>query len=285
MGTDVTSLPWLPEMSDQTSSFRFSFSFLPKYQRDALRTVYAFCRTTDEIVDNEHDVTTNIDRLRKWRSELERALSGTSTYQLLNQLSSIAKRFKIPVVHFYELLKGVEMDLVKNRYENFGELQQYCYHVASSVGLMCLGIFGSKDQRTKDYAVNLGIALQLTNILRDVGIDANYGRIYLPVEDLKLFGYTEEDLLARRYSSSFVRLMEFEAGRAEEFFRRSQELLSRDDRRAMFAAKIMERIYFHTLQRIKAVSYNVFDKPVYLPRTLQFLIALKYWLKQRVFGL
>lgn len=285
MESRVTSLPEFYQVGEQRSSFRYSFSFLPKYQREALKTVYAFCRTTDDIVDNGGDVTTNIDRLRKWRSELERALTGTSSYQLLNQLNSIAQRFEIPVVHFYELLKGVEMDLVKNRYETFEELRQYCYHVASSVGLMCLGIFGSKDQQSKDYAANLGIALQLTNILRDVGIDAKYGRIYLPLEDLKLFGYNEEELLARTYSPSFIKLMEYEAARAEEFFLQSQASLPREDRRAMFPAKIMERIYFHTLRRMKAVEYNVFEKPVYLPRTLQFLIALKYWVKQRVFGL
>ncbi len=285
MATDVTSLPGFIGLGERSSSFHYSFSFLPKDQREALRTVYAFCRRTDDIVDNYSDVTTNIDRLRKWRSELEEALNGTSSYPLLNQLSSIAKRFNIPVVHFHELLKGVEMDLVRNRYETFDELREYCYHVASSVGLMCLGIFGSTEQRTKDYAVNLGIALQLTNILRDVGIDARYGRIYLPLEDLKAFGCTEQEVLDRKYSDSFVRLMEHEASRAEEYFRRSQESLPKEDRRAMFPAKIMERIYFHTLQQIKAVQYNVFDKPVYLPKTLQFLIALKYWVTQRIFGL
>lgn len=267
-----------------TSSFYYSFSFLPRDQREALKTVYAFCRTTDDIVDNDQDVSYKLDRLRKWRNELEHAFSGESEYPLLNQLSAIAKRFKIPVVHFHELLKGVEMDLVKNRYQSFDELREYCYLVASSVGLMSLEIFGPRSEKTKEYAINLGIALQLTNILRDVSIDANYGRVYLPQEDLHRFGYSEEDLFAHRYSREFISLMEFEARRAEEYFKLAQESLPSKDRRAMFAARIMERIYFHTLLRIKEARYNVFDQSVHLPRALQFLIAVKYWVKQRVLG-
>ena len=248
--------------------------------------MYAFCRTTDDIVDSPEisEVNRKIELLRKWRAELEHAFDGNSEYAVLNRLSSIARRFNIPVLHFYELLRGVEMDLVKNRYESFEELKEYCALVASSVGLMCLGIFGSKDARTREYAVNLGIALQMTNILRDVGADATYGRIYLPLEDLRRFGLREEDILARRYTPAFRSLMEFEAKRAEECFHQAQAALPPADKRAMFAAKIMERIYFHTLLRIREEDYDVFTKPVYLPRTIQFLIAVKYWLKQRVFG-
>ena len=225
---------------------------------------------------------TAIERLKRWRTELELSLKGTSKYSLLNQLNAIAQRFNIPVVHFYELLKGVETDLVKNRYDTFDELREYCTLVASSVGLMCLGIFGSKDERTREYAVNLGIALQLTNILRDVGIDAGYGRIYLPLEDLRAFNCTEQDLLARVHSEQFVRLMEHEAARAELYFQRAQDALPANERRTMFAAKIMERIYYHTLLRIKEARYNVFDKRVQLPKYLQLLIALKYWMKDRL---
>lgn len=282
MGSHLAALQPDGSLRGGRSSFYYSFSFLPKPQRDALRTVYAFCRTTDDIVDNGEDLPSKIAQLHRWRAELGEALHGRSTYQLLNQLSSIARKFHIPVDHFYELLKGVEMDLVKSRYETFDDLREYCYHVASSVGLMCLDIFGSRRRETRHYAVNLGIALQLTNILRDVGIDATYGRIYLPQEDLRRFGYTEEDLFAGRYTAEFVALMEFQAARAEDYFRRARESLPDDERRAMFAAKIMERIYFHTLLRIKRARYNVFDRSVTLPRALQFLIAMKYWLKHRL---
>lgn len=272
-------------VKSSNTSFYYSFLFLPRYQREAIRTVYAFCRTTDDIVDNDRDATVNIHRLKEWREELERALSGTSKLALLNQLASLAKKFNIPVIYFYELLKGIELDIVKNRYETFDELKEYCYYVASTVGLMCLEIFSSRSQKAKKYAINLGIAMQLTNIIRDVAIDARYGRIYLPQEDLLRFGYSEEDLFAHRYTPEFQRLMEYETLRAEEYFRKAQESLPVEDRKAMFAAKIMERIYYHTLQRIKNVRYNVFEAPVSLPRFYQFLIAVKYWLKEKIFSL
>jgi phytoene synthase len=283
MGSDI-AIPLSAGLKQNKSSFYYSFSFLPRRKRNALKTVYAFCRTTDDIVDNVQDVNSKIEVLRKWRNELELGLTGKSTYQILNQLSDITKKFRIPVIHFYELLKGVEMDLVKNRYETFDELKEYCYLVASTVGLMSLGIFGHRNERTKEYAVNLGIALQLTNIIRDVGIDAKYGRVYIPQEDLRRFGYTEAELYSSRYSKQFKELMEFEAQRAEEYFLKAKESLPTEDRRVMFAAKIMERIYYHTLLRIEEADYNVFDKKVALPRFLQFAIAVKYWIKQRMFG-
>jgi phytoene synthase len=149
---------------------------------------------------------------------------------------------------------------------------------------MCLGIFGSRNPATKEYAVNLGVALQLTNILRDIAIDASYGRIYLPQEDLERFGYTEKELFAHKISPEFLALMEFETSRAEEYFLRAQQSLPKDERKTMFAAKIMERIYYHTLLNIKQARYNVFEKSVSLPRFLQLLIALKYWVKDRVFA-
>jgi len=285
MGHEIAALPSIGSIAQTKSSFDFSFSFLPKEQRDALKTVYTFCRTTDDIVDNSGDVQTNVERLTRWRTALEAALSGASDYALLNQLSAVAQRFHIPVQHFFELVRGVEMDLVKNRYETFDELKEYCYLVASTVGLMSLGIFGPRNQQTREYAINLGIALQLTNILRDVGIDARYGRIYLPQQDLKKFGYSEQDLLARHYTEAFQSLMEFETKRAEEFFQKAQASLPAEDKRAMFAAKIMERIYFHTLQKIRDARFNVFDSSIRLPRSIQFLIAVKYWVKQRLFGL
>ena len=285
MGSDVVTISPVESFSFSKSSFSFSFSFLPKEQREALKTVYAFCRTTDDIVDNSGDIQTNIERLRRWRTELEKALVGSSEYSLLNQLSAVAKRFHIPVEHFYALVRGVEMDLTKSRYETFDELKDYCYLVASTVGLMSLGVFGPRNDRTKEYAINLGIALQLTNILRDVAVDAKYGRVYLPLEDMRRFGYTEADLYAHKYSPQFLALMEFEAQRAEEFFQKAQAALPAEDKRVMFAAKIMERIYYHTLEKIRAERYNVFQKSIRLTRFIQFLIAVKYWIKQRLFGL
>ncbi len=283
MGSDLALD--LSNLKTAQSSFHFSFSFLPKVQRDALKTVYAFCRTTDDIVDNSADTAKNLQRLKEWNAELERAIAGQSSYQILNQLIAIARRFHIPVVHFQNLIRGVEMDLVRNRYETFDELKEYCYLVASTVGLMALEIFGPRNEKTREYAVNLGIALQMTNILRDVRVDARYGRIYLPLEDLRRFSCREETLLTASYTPEFRSLMQYEAARAEDFFRISQQSLPREDRRIMFPAKIMERIYYHTLTRIREVDYNVFDHSVRISRGIQFLIAVKYLVKQRVFGL
>ena len=156
--------------------------------------------TTDDIVDEDRDERQKGVLLRKWRMELNRSLRGTSTFPLLNQLSATAQRFNIPVEHFYELIRGMEMDLRTTRYRTFDELREYCYLVASSVGLMCRKIFGYRNESTRDYAINLGIALQLTNILRDIKDDAKRGRIYIPLEDLERFGYSEDDLLHSRYT-------------------------------------------------------------------------------------
>jgi len=284
MGSDIAALPLNLGGRSARSSFSYSFSFLPRQKREALKTLYAFCRTTDDIVDNFQEVGEKIEILGKWRGELEKAMDGRSVYPLLNRLTMTARKFNIPIVHFYELFRGVEMDLLKNRFETFTELKEYCYLVASSVGLMSLEIFGPRNEKSKEYAINLGIALQLTNILRDVGVDAKYGRVYLPQEDMRRFGYSEEDLFANRCTREFLALMEFEADRAEEYYKRAQDSLPSEDKRAMFPAKIMERIYFHVLLRVKDAGYNVFDKRVKVPRTVQFLIALKYWVKQRVLG-
>lgn len=249
-----------------------------------MRTIYAFCRETDDIVDHPADISIRLERLQSWQRELASAFEGSSRTPLLLQVAEVAGRFGIPRVHFHELIEGVGMDLKQNRYQSFDELRVYCYHVASSVGLMCLGIFGSRDERTKEYAVNLGIALQLTNILRDVGNDASVGRIYLPQDDLAAHGCTEEDVLAQRYTPEFRKLMEFEAARAGEYFRKADESLPSGERGLMFPARIMQRVYFDTLQRIKAAGYNVFGERVSVPRTTQLLIALRCWARHRLLG-
>ncbi len=162
------------------SSFYYAFNLLPAEQRDAMNTVYAFCRETDDIVD-EGTISDDIkyDKLRKWRIELEKSLDGQSDYPLINKLSKTIQHFNIPLEPFFDLIKGMEMDLQKKRYLTFNDLQTYCYNVASTVGLMCIEIFGYRHPSAKDFAINLGIALQLTNILRDVKKDAEKGRIYL----------------------------------------------------------------------------------------------------------
>jgi phytoene synthase len=264
------------------TSFYYSFSLLPRQKREAIHAVYAFCRYTDDIVDDESDERRKVVLLRRWRRELGRALNGTSAYPILNQLSATARRFNIPVDHFYDLSHGMEMDLTRNRYKTFDELREYCCLVASSVGLMCRQIFGFRNESTREYAVNLGIALQLTNILRDVKEDARKGRIYIPLEDLRRFGYTEEDLLACRYTPEFVNLMRFECDRACRYFDAARDALKNEDKRAFFAARIMWSIYAHILQSIIRSNYNVFEQRISIPKLLKLLITFRYWLSYRL---
>ena len=166
---------------ESKSSFYYAFNLLPRPKRDAMNAVYAFCRKTDDIVDegNEPD-DLKYEKLRRWRIELEKALLGNSQYPLLNKVATYIKQFNIPLDPFFELIIGMEMDLQRKRYLSFDDLSQYCYRVASTVGLMCIEIFGYKNCSAKDYAVNLGVAMQLTNILRDVGKDSESGRIARP---------------------------------------------------------------------------------------------------------
>ena len=267
---------------NSNTNFYYSFSLLPKQKREAIHAVYAFCRYTDDIVDEGPDGERKVFLLRRWRLELGKALGGTSTFPLLNQLSTTARRFNIPVQHFYDLIRGMEMDLIKRRYQTFDELKEYCYLVASSVGLMCREIFGYKNESTRDYAINLGIALQLTNILRDVKDDAKRGRIYIPLEDMERFGYTEDDLLNCRYTPSFVNLMRFECARASSYFDMAREALRDEDKYYFFAARIMWSIYAHTLNRIERKHFNVFERRISISKFLKLLIAFRYWLSHRL---
>jgi phytoene synthase len=264
------------------TSFYYSFSLLPKQKREAIHAVYAFCRYTDDIVDEESDQQRRVLMLRRWRMEFGRSLHGDSTYPLLNQLSATARKFNIPVVHFYDLFRGMELDLVKTRYRTFDELREYCYLVASTVGLICRSIFGYRNESTKDYAINLGIALQLTNILRDLKDDARRGRIYLPLEDLQRFGYTEDDLLHCRYTPAFIDLMKYECARVREYFSMARAALRDEDKYFFFAARIMWSIYAHTLVRIERSNYNVFERRISISKFLKLLITFRYWLSHRL---
>jgi 15-cis-phytoene synthase len=277
MNTSATAIT-----RSSNTNFYYSFSLLPKQKREAIHAVYAFCRYTDDIVDEGADEERKVVLLSKWRMELGKALDGTSTYPLLNQLNATARRFNIPVHHFYDLIRGMEMDLTKTRYRTFDELKEYCYLVASSVGLMCRKIFGYRNESTRDYAINLGIALQLTNILRDVKDDAKRGRIYIPLEDMERFGYTEDDLLNCRYTPAFVSLMRFECARASSYFDMAREALKDEDKYYFFAARIMWSIYAHTLNRIERKHYNVFERRISISKFLKLLITFRYWLSHRL---
>ncbi len=259
---------------NRQSNFYYSFLILPKPQREAIETIYTFCRVTDDIVDEGPDDLEKHTRLLHWTDELKRALYGVSTYTLLNKLGTIIHRFNIPVDHFYDLIKGMEMDLTQARYDTFTELEQYCYRVASTVGLICAEVFRYRNAETRQYAINLGIALQLTNILRDIKSDAKRGRIYLPLEDLRRFGYTEEELLAGVYNDRFVELMKFECQRAHEYYRRAKASLAEEDKVLFSAARTMGNIYYLLLRRIERSHYNVFDRRIRLSSPIKLFVAI-----------
>ncbi len=254
---------------------------LPKPKREAINIVYAWCRVADDIVDEDESVSTKRQRLLQWAREFELGLAGTSRYQMVNRLSQIIKLFNIPLNHFTELIKGMEMDLVKTRYETFDDLKMYCYRVASTVGLICTEIFGYKHEEAKVYAENLGIALQLTNIMRDVATDSKKGRIYLPQRDLDFFGYSEEELFAGKYNVKFKRLMMHQAERARAYFAEAIKHLSEDDKPLFIAALIMQEIYFRLLQDIEKADYNVFSRRIKISTAKKLLITAKVWWNNR----
>ncbi len=266
------------------SNFYYSFLFLPKAKRDAMYTVYAFCKAVDSAVDEPAAGSNPKDELKRWREELDAMYSGIPTTPIMVSLAHHVKTLGIPKAYFEELIKGVEMDLFNNRYITFDELSLYCYRVASVVGLICLHIFGVTSARAQDYAVALGMAFQLTNILRDVGTDAAERRIYLPLDDLQKWNYPEKALLNRSYSAEFRALMEYEASRAHHYYKRADAALKElppHERRALTVAEIMRGIYSRILDRIERSNYQVFGPRMSLTTTQRVVIALRVWLRSR----
>jgi phytoene synthase len=267
------------------SNFYYSFFFLPRERREAMYTVYAFCKEVDNAVDEPPAGSNPPEELRRWRQELTAAYHGRPTHPVAISLAEQARRFEIPQELCEELINGVEMDLSTNRYQTFTDLYQYCYRVASVVGLICLRIFGCRASRATAYAIDLGLAFQLTNILRDLGVDARNGRIYLPLEDLARFGYTEADLLAERMTPAYFALMQFECERARDFYgkaRHTLEELSASDRQLLTVAEIMRGVYSRILERIESSNYRVFGPRIRLSSPHRLGVAAAIWLRSRL---
>src|SRR5205085_3745222 len=244
---------------DSKSNLALAFVALGRERRNDITIFYAFCRVIDDIADSvDATVEQKADALRSWRKWIRE--SAADEPLLARDLRGLYAKYAITPSMLDEIIDGVEMDLGSVRYQSFEELRLYCYRVASAVGLVSIEIFGYRNAACRDYAVQLGLALQMTNIIRDVGKDLNNGRIYLPQEDLARFDYSEANLQARQYNDAFVQLMEFESERAEEFFSRAATLLPREDRRSMVAAEIMASVYHALLRRMKADRFRVFDK-------------------------
>jgi phytoene synthase len=267
------------------SNFFYSFLFLPKQKREAIIDVYSFCRAVDDVVDdimengaNDHSRDLAKIELDKWRAEIDSLYAGHSAMPISHKLQTVLARFPMPKEYFVEMINGCEMDLWRNRYETFDQLYEYCYRVAAITGLMCIEIFTYHSPDTRKYAVNLGIALQLTNILRDVKEDAERGRVYLPQEDLRRFGYSEADLLNGVVNDNFRALMKFECDRARHYYQLANEGLPAEDRPTLTAARTMGKIYFRLLEQIEHFDYDVFHHHVRLHRPERFYIALSEWL-------
>jgi 15-cis-phytoene synthase len=261
-------------------NFYYAFLFLPKAQRDAIYTVYAFCRYCDDIADDDQALLTQHALLQHWRQELDNCYAGTPTHRITQALQQTVTHYAIPKHYFEELICGVEMDLAIQRYATFSDLEQYCYRVASVVGLACLPIFGATHAGVQSYAQNLGLALQLTNIIRDVKEDAERGRIYLPLEDLRTFQYSETELLQQRYTAAFVALMHFQQQRAAAYYQKAAACLMPGDRAKLVAPEIMAAIYRTTLRKIVRHRYNVFRGRTSLPTLQKVLIWLETALRQ-----
>ncbi len=261
------------------SNFYYAFLFLPKPKREAIYAIYAFCRLSDDLVDEQNTGGDPAAALTRWRKELHTSFRDNVGHPIIVAVGQAARRFNIPKVYFEELLTGMEMDLTHARYATFEELYAYCYRVASVVGLICIEIFGYTNQRTKAYAEQLGIAFQLTNILRDLAADARRGRIYLPQDELRRFGYSEDELLAGRYNDAFVELMRFQCGRARDYFRAASVALPAKDKRSLLAAEIMRATYYRLLLKIEQQCYNVFQGDIALPKSRKLFLAGGLWLR------
>src|SRR5208282_3110679 len=263
------------------TNFYYAFVFLPPEKRLAIEAVYAFARRGDDVADSGLDPADAAAALARYRRALNACYAGDTSLPDEPELRALAeaiKRFKISRQPFEDLILGLEMDLNHARYETFEELSLYCYRVASTIGLVCIEIFGYQNPRTRDYAVNLGTALQLVNILRDIQRDAQRGRIYIPQEDLDRFGVRPAELLAGAYNDPFVELMQFECDRARHYFDLARQMLPPEDRKSMKAAEIMAAIYWGILKRIQKRCYNVFGKRVRVPRPLKLWTALTVYL-------
>jgi phytoene synthase len=263
------------------SNFFYAFLCLPRPQREAIYAVYAFCRIVDDAVDLEPNRDEQRRALAAWRAEIARVYEGRPEHPAAQRLQEAIRTFAIPRAVLEQIIAGVEMDLDHSSYETFEDLYPYCYRVASAVGLACIEIFGYRDARAREYAVDLGIALQLTNILRDVEPDARAGRVYLPQEDLRRFRVDVADLAAGRYTPRFVELMTWQAARARRYYEQAWSALPPSDAKTLFAAEIMGRTYFALLGVIEARRFRVFGERVSLPARRKLAIALGCLMRAR----
>jgi phytoene synthase len=261
------------------SSFYYSFLFLPPERRRAIIALYAFCREVDDVVDECTDAAVAHIKLSWWRKELVAVFHGTPQHPVARALAEIAPRFNLAEERLAEIIDGMEMDLHQNRYPSFDALKLYCHRVAGVVGLLSAEIFGYRDPRTLEYAADLGMAFQLTNIIRDVGEDARRDRIYLPLDEIGRHGVGVTDILQARQSDNFKRLMEFQIERALEYYRAAFAKLPAGDRGAQRPGLIMAAIYQATLDEIRRDGCRVLKQRVSLTPIRKLWLAWRTWIR------
>ncbi len=260
------------------SSFASAFWMLPKPKRNALHAIYAFCRLADDIADDPSVAGDRAALLARWRAELDSAFRAKAEHAVGIALSDAVERFQLPERVFLDLLAGVEFDLAEQPIESFDDLRLYCYRVASTVGLLVVRILGFENPRSLEFAEALGVAVQLTNVIRDVGDDARSGRIYLPNDELARFGVSTESLRAGEMSDALQLLLSFNAKRAASYYERAEQLLPDEDRRSLRPATAMGRIYRALLDELIDRDFPCFEQPVRLSKPRRFAIAAKVWM-------
>ena len=259
------------------SSFYYSFLFLPTDRRRAITALYAFCREVDDVVDEVSDASVARVKLAWWRTEVANLFAGNPQHPVTRALQPHVERFGLDAARMNEIIDGMEMDLAYHRYPDFDSLKRYCHRAAGVVGQLSSSIFGFSNARTLEYAEALGMAFQLTNIIRDVGEDARRGRVYIPVDELAGFGLTPEDVLARNAGERFEQLMEAQARRAESYYDTALASLPAEDRRSQRAGLIMAAIYRTLLTEIRAERYRVLEQRIALTPLRKLWIAWKTW--------
>ncbi|MDH3947929.1 MAG: presqualene diphosphate synthase HpnD [Gammaproteobacteria bacterium] len=263
------------------SSFYYSFLFLRPNQRRAITALYAFCREVDDVVDRDGEPAVAAVKLNWWRDEIMRLFSGEAQHPVTRALTPVIKEFDLPREQFLEIIDGMEMDLEQHRYTSYKDLALYCYRVASVVGLLAAEIFGYRDRHTLKYAHDLGIAFQLTNIVRDVYEDAQRNRIYLPLDELQQFGVQEADILKKKETPAFHDLMRFQAERAKRYYDQAFSQLPDEDRYNQRCGLIMAAIYRATLEEIERDGFHVLQHRISLPPLRKLWLASKTAMQTR----
>lgn len=262
----------------EAKNFYYAFLTLPVAKRRAIYAAYAFCRHCDDSVDEGTSTDAKVKALADLQSDLDGTYSGQAVTPVYVALADVAQNYDIPQDYFREVILGVESDLVKDRFQNFEELREYCYRVASVVGLICLQIFGYEDDDAREYAVDLGLAMQLTNIIRDVREDFEMGRVYLPQDEMARFGYSEDDLKNGVRNQAFQDLMKFQADRAREYFEKGFKLLPYLSRRSRACPAVLGALYSKVLDRIEESDYDVLETRVSLSKAEKIGVTAKTWL-------